>query len=124
MIHEGTRRRTNESDVFVLLRVPSWIRYWRASGMPSDPIALEWDRSNLQFAICNLHEVRNACGSTFDIVSEFDRQELVNAVDQTQRDVRTRYDLKDSNTELVLGEKELTITADAELHLAAVRDIF
>ena len=62
--------------------------------------------------------------STFDIVSEFDRQELVNAVDQTQRDVRTRYDLKDSNTELVLGEKELTITADAELHLAAVRDVF
>jgi len=62
--------------------------------------------------------------STFDIVSEFDRQELVNAVDQTQRDVRTRYDLKDSNTELVLSEKELTITADAELHLAAVRDVF
>ena len=62
--------------------------------------------------------------STFEIVSEFDRQELANAVDQTQRDVRTRYDLKDSKTELVLGEKELTITADAELHLAAVRDIF
>jgi hypothetical protein len=62
--------------------------------------------------------------STFDIVSEFDRQELVNAVDQTQREVRTRYDLKDSNTELVVGEKELTITSDAELHLAAVRDIF
>ena len=62
--------------------------------------------------------------STFDIVSEFDRQELVNAVDQTQRDVRTRYDLKDSKTELILGEKELTITADAELHLDAVRDIF
>ena len=61
--------------------------------------------------------------STFDIVSEFDRQELANAVDQTQRDVRTRYDLKDSKTELVLGEKELTITADAELHLVAVRDI-
>ena len=62
--------------------------------------------------------------STFDIVSEFDRQELVNAVDQTQRDVRTRFDLKDSKTDLVLGEKELAITADAELHLAAVRDIF
>src|SRR6185436_7492752 len=62
--------------------------------------------------------------STFDIVSEFDRQELVNAVDKTQRDVRTLYDLKDSNTELLLGEKELTITADAELQLAAVRDIF
>src|SRR5437763_9688596 len=61
--------------------------------------------------------------STFDIVSEFDRQELVNAVDQTQRDVRTRYDLKDSKTDLVLGEKELTITSDSEMHLAAVRDI-
>jgi uncharacterized protein YajQ (UPF0234 family) len=62
--------------------------------------------------------------STFDIVSEFDRQEMVNAVDQAQRDVRTRYDLKDSKTDLVLGEKELTITSDAEIHLAAVRDIF
>src|SRR3569832_520435 len=61
--------------------------------------------------------------STFDIVSVFVWLVLVNAVDQTQRDVRTRYDLKDSNTELVMGEKELTITADAELHLAAVRDI-
>jgi uncharacterized protein YajQ (UPF0234 family) len=61
--------------------------------------------------------------STFDIVSEFDRQELVNAVDQTQREVRTRYDLKDSKTEIVLGEKELTVTTDSEMHLAAVRDI-
>jgi cyclic-di-GMP-binding protein len=61
--------------------------------------------------------------STFDIVSEFDRQELVNAVDQTQRDVRTRYDLKDSKTELTLGDKDLTITADSEMHLSAVRDI-
>jgi uncharacterized protein YajQ (UPF0234 family) len=61
--------------------------------------------------------------STFDIVSEFDRQELVNAIDQTQREVRTRYDLKDSKTELALGDKELTLTADSEMHLAAARDI-
>ena len=61
--------------------------------------------------------------STFDIVSEFDRQELVNAVDQTQREVRTRYDLKDSKSDLELGDKELTITAGSELHLTAVRDI-
>lgn len=64
-----------------------------------------------------------AAESTFDIVSEFDRQELVNAVDQTQRDVRTRYDLKDSKAEIVLGDKELSITAGAELHVDAVRDI-
>lgn len=61
--------------------------------------------------------------STFDVVSEFDRQELINAVDQTQREVRTRYDLKDSKTEVDLGEKELTITTDSEMHLSAIRDI-
>ena len=61
--------------------------------------------------------------STFDIVSEFDRQELVNAVDQTQRDVRTRYDLKDSKTEIELGDKELSITNESEMHLSAIRDI-
>lgn len=61
--------------------------------------------------------------STFDIVSDFDRQELVNAVDQTQRDVRTRYDLKDTKTELELGETELVITTDNEMALKNVRDI-
>jgi uncharacterized protein YajQ (UPF0234 family) len=61
--------------------------------------------------------------STFDIVSEFDRQELVNAVDQTQREVRTRYDLKDTKTEITLAEKELTIVTDSQLTLSAVRDI-
>ena len=61
--------------------------------------------------------------STFDIASEFDRQELANAVDQTQREVRTRYDLKDSKVELVLGEKDVAITAESEIHVSAVRDI-
>ena len=61
--------------------------------------------------------------STFDIVSEFDWQELVNAVDQTQREVRTRYDLKDSKTEVALDKKALTITTESEMHLRAVRDI-
>lgn len=61
--------------------------------------------------------------SSFDIVSDFDRQELVNAVDQTRRETRTRYDLKDSHTEITLGERELTITTASPLHLDAVRDI-
>ena len=61
--------------------------------------------------------------STFDIVSEFDRQELVNAIDQAQREVRTRYDLKDSKTDIALGDKDLTITTESEMHLTAVRDI-
>lgn len=61
--------------------------------------------------------------STFDVVSEFDRQELVNAIDQTQREVRTRYDLKDTKTEIVLGDKELTISTESEMLLSQVRDI-
>lgn len=64
-----------------------------------------------------------AAESTFDVVSEFDRQELVNAIDQTQREVRTRYDLKDTKTEIVLGDQEVTITTASELHLKAVREI-
>lgn len=64
-----------------------------------------------------------AAESTFDIVSEFDRQELLNAIDQTQREVRTRFDLKDSRSEIKLGEKDLTLTSDSEMHLQAVRDI-
>lgn len=64
-----------------------------------------------------------AAESTFDIVSEFDRQELVNAVDQAQREINNRYDLKDSQTDIVLGEKELTITTSSEMYLDAARDI-
>ena len=34
---------------------------------------------------------------SFDVVSEFDKQELVNAVDQVKRDVTSRFDLKNTN---------------------------
>lgn len=64
-----------------------------------------------------------AAESTFDVVSDFDRQELVNALDQTRRDVGTRYDLKDTKTEITLGDKDITILTDSEMTLAAVRDI-
>ena len=43
---------------------------------------------------------------SFDVVSEFDQQELVNAIDQLRREVDQRYDLKDSKTKIdikVLG---------------------
>ncbi len=61
--------------------------------------------------------------STFDIVSEFDRQELANAVDQTLREARTRYDLKDSRSEIDTHEKDLTMISNSEMHLQALRDI-
>ncbi len=64
-----------------------------------------------------------AAESTFDIVSEIDHQELANAVDQALREIRTRYDLKDSNTEIEVGKGELTITSSSEMFLASARDL-
>lgn len=64
-----------------------------------------------------------AAESSFDIVSEFDHQELVNAVDQAQREIGTRYDLKDTKTSLELSKTELVITTDSEMSLTSVRDI-
>ena len=62
--------------------------------------------------------------SSFDIVSEFDRQELVNAVDQVKRDISSRFDLKDSGTEIELdADKTLTITAKDDMKLRNVVDI-
>lgn len=61
--------------------------------------------------------------SSFDVVSEFDRQELINAVDQARREISTRYDLKDSKTTIDLDDTSLTITTESDMHLTAVRDI-
>jgi uncharacterized protein YajQ (UPF0234 family) len=56
-------------------------------------------------------------------VSKFDQQELKNAVDQAERDIRTRYDLKDTKTELTLTDKDITINTESEYSLSAVKDI-
>ena len=60
---------------------------------------------------------------SFDIVSQFDQQELVNALGQTRREVQTRYDLKDTKTEIVHTKDNITIVTDSEFTLKSVRDI-
>ncbi len=60
---------------------------------------------------------------SFDIVSDFDRQELVNAVDQTVREIKSRYDLKDTKTTVELGEEVITISTDSEFTLDAIHTI-
>lgn len=64
-----------------------------------------------------------ASTSSFDIVSDFDRQELVNAVDQTIREISSRYDLKDTKTTVELGEQTITVNTDSEFTLDAVHTI-
>lgn len=64
-----------------------------------------------------------ASNSSFDVVSKFDRQELKNAIDQAEREIRTRYDLKDTNTEIVLNDGSLLITTQSDYSLNASRDV-
>ena len=61
--------------------------------------------------------------SSFDVVSDFDQQELVNALDQAQREMRTRYDFKGSKSSLELGKDEVRLVADDEYRAKAVRDL-
>ena len=61
---------------------------------------------------------------SFDIVSEFDKQELVNAVDQVKRDVLSRFDLKDSGSEIELeADKSITITTKDDMKLRNIVDL-
>jgi hypothetical protein len=60
---------------------------------------------------------------SFDIVSDFDRQEIVNTVDQTVRDIKSRYDLKDTQTTVELGDQAITINTDSEFTLESIHNI-
>jgi uncharacterized protein YajQ (UPF0234 family) len=64
-----------------------------------------------------------ASSFSFDVVSEFDRQELVNALDQANREIQSRYDLKDTKTTVELGETTITIHTDSEFTLDAVNGL-
>ncbi len=60
---------------------------------------------------------------TFDIVSEVDKQEVRNAVDQVNKEVSTRFDFKGSDARVEQTDYQLTIFADDEFKLEQVSDI-
>ena len=61
---------------------------------------------------------------SFDVVSEFDKQELVNAIDQVKRDITSRFDLKNSNSSVDLeADKTITVTTNDEMKLRNIYDI-
>lgn len=64
-----------------------------------------------------------ASSVSFDVVSEFDRQELVNALDQVRREVATRYDFKGSRVEIDLSDNDVTVVTDSQMRSAAVQDM-
>ena len=60
---------------------------------------------------------------SFDVVSDFDRQELVNTLDQVKREISQRYDLKGTATIVDLDKENIFITTNSELTLNSVIDI-
>ena len=60
---------------------------------------------------------------TFDVVSRLDMQEVRNAVDQTGRELSTRYDFRNTGSSAVLGESTITLNSSTEDRLAAARQV-
>ncbi len=62
--------------------------------------------------------------NSFDIVSEVDRAEVTNAINQTIKEVRQRFDFKGSSATVALEANELMLTAEDETKLRNMNDIF
>ena len=62
--------------------------------------------------------------NSFDIVSEVDRAEVTNAIHQTIKEVRQRFDFKGSSANVVLEKTELVLSAEDETKLRNMNDIF
>jgi uncharacterized protein YajQ (UPF0234 family) len=65
-----------------------------------------------------------ASESSFDIVNKVDHQEVANAVDQTAREIRQRYDFKNVDAGIKLSGETIEIQANADKRAEAVLDVF
>jgi uncharacterized protein YajQ (UPF0234 family) len=61
--------------------------------------------------------------NSFDIVSQIDRSEITNAINQTIKEVRQRFDFKGSHANVVMEKNELVLTAEDETKLRNMNDI-
>ena len=59
--------------------------------------------------------------SSFDVVSEVDRQEVKNAIDQAQREIATRFDFKNTDSSIELNDLAVTLRTVSEDRLKALR---
>jgi uncharacterized protein YajQ (UPF0234 family) len=60
---------------------------------------------------------------SFDVVSEANQVEVKNAVEQSNKEITTRFDFKGSDARVEQKERELTAFADSEFQLSQVRDV-
>ena len=60
---------------------------------------------------------------SFDVVSDFDEQELRNALDQVRREVQQRYDFKGAHVDLTQEKERIVLVTDSEMRARAIRDL-
>ena len=60
---------------------------------------------------------------SFDVVSEIDKQELLNAIDQANREISTRFDFKGTNSKIEISEWILTTISKSEFQIKQINDI-
>ena len=60
---------------------------------------------------------------TFDITSEFNQQEVVNAVDQAHREISNRYDFRDTGTLISFSENTITLKSSTSERMAAAEPV-
>src|SRR5439155_20773349 len=60
---------------------------------------------------------------SFNIVSEVDKQEIDNALNQARKELATWFDLKDAKTEIIPEQDKIILVADDGAHLKELRDM-
>ena len=60
---------------------------------------------------------------SFDVVSEVNKHELQNAIDQVNREISTRFDFRGTEARIEGSEEELTLMAESEFQLQQIRSI-
>lgn len=62
--------------------------------------------------------------STFDVVSKVDKQEVANALNQSQKEIAQRYDFKGVGAEIDFSGEKILLKANSEERVKAVLDVF
>ncbi|MBX9766595.1 MAG: DUF520 family protein, partial [Bdellovibrionales bacterium] len=60
---------------------------------------------------------------SFDVVSEVNMQEVENAINQSRKEIDSRYDFKGSKSEILWDKESITIQAEDEYKMGAMKDI-
>jgi uncharacterized protein YajQ (UPF0234 family) len=60
---------------------------------------------------------------SFDVVSDFNEQELRNALDQVRREVQQRFDFKGATVDLTQGKEDITLLTDDEFRASAIKEL-